>query len=91
MRKTLKMASEPERLLTPDDLARLLGTSRTLVIRQSREGKIPAIKIGKAWRFRRSTIDRWLAEQERADQIKDCVKKHEKRDTYQTVLEVSRV
>jgi excisionase family DNA binding protein len=58
------MTEKPERLLTPCDLAELLGTSRTLIIRQSRAGKIPAIKIGKAWRFRRSTIDRWLAENE---------------------------
>jgi excisionase family DNA binding protein len=58
------MTGEPERLLTPDDLAELLGTSRISIIRLSRAGKLPAIKIGKAWRFRRSSIDRWLAEQE---------------------------
>jgi excisionase family DNA binding protein len=58
------MTEKPERLLTPDDLAELLGTSRISIIRQSGAGKIPAIKIGKAWRFRRSSIDRWLAEKE---------------------------
>jgi excisionase family DNA binding protein len=66
MKKMTKSSSteKSERLLTPDDLAELLRTSRISVIRQSRAGKIPAIKIGKAWRFRRSSIDRWLSEQE---------------------------
>jgi excisionase family DNA binding protein len=54
-----------ERLLTPDDLAALLCVSRLFVIKKAAQGKIPAIKIGKVWRFRRSTIDRWLAEQEK--------------------------
>jgi excisionase family DNA binding protein len=58
------MTEKAERLLTPDDLAEILGVPRPLIIKQSRAGKIPAIKIGKAWRFRRSTIDRWLAENE---------------------------
>jgi excisionase family DNA binding protein len=56
------MTEEPERLLTPDDLAELLRVARAFIIKQSHTGKIPGIKIGKAWRFRRSTIDRWLAE-----------------------------
>ena len=55
------MTEKPEQLLTPDDLAELLGVPRPFIIKQSHAGKIPAIKIGKAWRFRRSSIDRWLA------------------------------
>jgi excisionase family DNA binding protein len=58
------MTGEPERLLTPDDLSELLGVPRQFIIKQSHAGKIPAIKIGKAWRFRRTTIDRWLTENE---------------------------
>lgn len=51
-------------LLTPDDLALMLGVSRLQVIRQSRAGKIPSIKLGKAYRYRAGAIDAWLAEQE---------------------------
>ena len=58
------MTEKPESLLTPDDLAELLGVPRLFIIKQSHAGKIPAIKIGEAWRFRRSSIDRWLAENE---------------------------
>jgi excisionase family DNA binding protein len=53
-----------ERLLTPEEVATMLRTSRVSIIHQSRAGKIPAIKLGKVWRFRRSTINRWLTEQE---------------------------
>jgi excisionase family DNA binding protein len=55
-----------QKLLRPEDLARILGVPRLQIIRQSRAGKIPAIKIGgKAWRYRPESITAWLAEQER--------------------------
>ena len=57
-------ASAVQRLLTPDDLALMLGVSRLQVIRQSRAGKIPSLKLGKAYRYRATSIDAWLAEQE---------------------------
>jgi excisionase family DNA binding protein len=59
--------SQPQQLLTPDDVAALLGITRPLVIKKAAQGKLPGIKLGKAWRFRPSTIDAWLAEQERAN------------------------
>jgi len=63
------MTEKPERLLNPDDLAELLGTSRISIIRQSRAGKIPAIKIGEAWRSRSGTINWWLAENEKGSGV----------------------
>ena len=56
----------PQQLMTPDDLASLLGVPRPLVIKKAAQGKIPGIKLGKAWRFRASSIDAWLREQEQA-------------------------
>jgi excisionase family DNA binding protein len=53
-----------EKLLTPEDVAELLGKPRLFVVRQARNGDIPAIKLGKAWRFRRTTIEAWLAKKE---------------------------
>ena len=52
-------------LLTPDQVAMLLGVPRLTVIRQSKAGKIPALKIGKAYRYRVTAIASWLAQQER--------------------------
>jgi len=59
-----KLDSVSQRLLTPDEVAVLLGIERLQVIRLARVGKIPSIKLGKVWRFRPTTIDAWLVEQE---------------------------
>lgn len=53
-----------DRLLTPDEVADVLSLSRELVLKQARAGKIPAIKLGKAWRFRLPALERWVQEQE---------------------------
>lgn len=56
----------PQQLLTPEQVAALLGVTRLFVVRQSRAGKIPALKLGKCYRYRASSIDAWLREQEQA-------------------------
>jgi excisionase family DNA binding protein len=55
---------KPQQLLTPDEVAVLLGVPRLFVIRQSRAGKIPCVKIGKVYRYRASSIEAWIVEQE---------------------------
>lgn len=54
----------PQQLLTPDEVAALLGVPRLFVIRASRAGRIPSVKLGKAYRYRPTTIEAWLREQE---------------------------
>jgi excisionase family DNA binding protein len=49
-------------VLTVDEAAAFLRCSPDTVKRQAREGRLPAAKIGRAWRFRRTDLDRWLAE-----------------------------
>jgi excisionase family DNA binding protein len=58
-------AQAVQKLLRPEDLARVLGVPRLQIIRQSRAGKIPAVRIGKVYRYRATTIDSWLQGQER--------------------------
>ncbi|SRR6266700_810226 len=49
-----------EPLLNTDEAARLLRMhSRTLRIK-ARNGEIPAIQVGRRWRFRASALNRWL-------------------------------
>ncbi len=55
---------QPQQLLTPEQVAALLGVPRLFIIRQSRAGKIPALKIGKVYRYRATSIASWLGEQE---------------------------
>jgi len=55
---------DAEKLLTPDDVATLLGCSGLFVIRKTSSGKLPGIKVGRSWRFRASALQAWLDSQE---------------------------
>ncbi|MEN6305131.1 MAG: helix-turn-helix domain-containing protein [Armatimonadia bacterium] len=48
-------------MLTADQAADFLQTSRDTLLRRARAGKIPAAKLGREWRFRKSELDAWLA------------------------------
>lgn len=52
-----------EPLLTPDEVAELLGIPKTTLYRWRVGSKGPCgIRVGKHLRFRRSEVDRWLDE-----------------------------
>jgi len=50
-------------LITAQELARYLKLNPTTVIRKAHKGEIPAIKIGKHFRFDKEQIDKWLLRQ----------------------------
>ena len=54
------MNYEFEPLVDADEVADLLGLYPKTVQLMARQGKIPAIRVGKFWRFRKSAIDYWL-------------------------------
>jgi excisionase family DNA binding protein len=47
-------------LLTPQELADMLHLNSATVTRKAKKGEIPAIKIGKQFRFDRDQINKWL-------------------------------
>ena len=49
-------------LWTVEDVARYLRLEPETVRNLAREGKLPAIKIGRIWRFRKSSLDQILKE-----------------------------
>ena len=51
-----------DNVLTIEELAIYLKISKSTLYKLVREGKIPAQKVGRHWRFRRQAIDRWLGE-----------------------------
>jgi excisionase family DNA binding protein len=51
-----------DNVLTIEELAIYLKISKSTLYKLVREGKIPAQKVGRHWRFRRQAIDRWLEE-----------------------------
>jgi excisionase family DNA binding protein len=56
----MTMTDERESVLTIDGLAEYLKISKSTLYKLLREGKIPGQKVGRHWRFRRESIDRWL-------------------------------
>jgi len=51
-------------IMTVKELADYLKIAEKTAYRFASVGKVPGFKVGSAWRFRRSEIDRWIAEQE---------------------------
>jgi excisionase family DNA binding protein len=48
-----------ESLLTPDQAGEYLGVHQKTAIRLARQGEIPALRVGKHWRFRGSDLELW--------------------------------
>jgi len=53
-----------EEYLTLEELAAELKLSRSNLRRLAAEGELPAVKVGRLWRFRRRQIEAWLQMQE---------------------------
>jgi excisionase family DNA binding protein len=50
-------------MLTAKDVQELLQVDRSTVYRMAEAGRLPAIKVGKQWRFPAAQIDEWMATQ----------------------------
>jgi excisionase family DNA binding protein len=57
-------------VLTIDELAEYLKIPKSTLYKLAQEGKVPGQKVGRHWRFRKETIDRWLEHDDRADSRK---------------------
>ena len=50
------------KIMTVGEVAQYLGIVPDTVYRKARRGEIPAVKMGKIWRFPREALDKWLNE-----------------------------
>ncbi len=57
MKKKLKDSPE---ILTVKQLADYLQMDEHTIYRLAKNGKIPAMKIGAEWRFKKTLIDKWI-------------------------------
>jgi excisionase family DNA binding protein len=53
-----------EQFLTAWTVARWIGVSRRTVCMWAEQGRIPAYKFGRQWRFRSSAIAAWISDRE---------------------------
>lgn len=49
-----------ESLLTVKEAARYLKLKAITIYRLAQGGKVPAIKVGRSWRFKKEVLDEWL-------------------------------
>jgi excisionase family DNA binding protein len=49
-----------ERLLTSKEASEVLKIHPKVLERMAKRGEVPALKIGKFWRYRASTLDAWI-------------------------------
>lgn len=47
-------------IMTIEEVAQYLKLQPQTVYKWAQEGQIPAAKLGKEWRFRRSLLDEWI-------------------------------
>lgn len=53
-------------IMTIRELAAYLKMAEKTLYRIAGEGDVPSFKVGGAWRFRKSEIDKWIENQEKA-------------------------
>lgn len=47
-------------IMTLEEVAEYLKLKPQTIYKWAQENEIPALKIGKEWRFRKSILDKWL-------------------------------
>ena len=55
-------------VMTLEEVSRYLRINKSTVYRMAREGALPAWKLGNVWRFKKDSIERWIANTQKAQQ-----------------------
>ncbi len=50
-------------IMTTREVAKYLELHEITVCKYAKEGKIPAIRVGRVWRFDKDVLDKYFAEQ----------------------------
>ena len=49
-------------IMTTRDVSKYLKLHELTICKYAARGKIPAVRIGKSWRFDKDVIDKWIGE-----------------------------
>lgn len=52
--------------MTVEQLSAYLQMSKSTLYKLAQEGRVPGQKVGKHWRFRKDSIERWLDDESKA-------------------------
>ena len=56
-------SSDMQAFLTTEEVLSYLKTTPRTIYRLIRSGELPAVRIGRQWRFRRTDLDQWVERQ----------------------------
>ena len=51
-------------LMTIDEVAKYLRLKKVTIYKHVQDGKIPGFKVGSAWRFKKTSVDKWISDKE---------------------------
>jgi excisionase family DNA binding protein len=57
------IGDRPAAFLTTEEVLGYLKVNPRTIYRLIRDGELPAVRIGRQWRFRRTDLDAWLERQ----------------------------
>ena len=57
-------------IMTTREMAEYLRLHQITICKFAAEGKIPAIRVGRVWRFDKEAVDKWISE----GQSKTCLR-----------------
>lgn len=79
------------KLLTAEEVGPILSIKVRQVKELARQGKIPAIKVGRMWRFSQQQLDAWIKGDEKEQDYKEDEVNHDEvnRIVNQIISEVS--
>ena len=60
-------ANRKPSLMTLDEVTRYLRMKKVTIYKHAQEGKIPGFKVGSKWRFKKTTIDKWIVDKENSN------------------------
>ncbi|HPH98373.1 MAG TPA: helix-turn-helix domain-containing protein [Anaerolineaceae bacterium] len=60
--------------LTAEEVAEYLRLPLSTVYKLVQDKRLPGFKVGKHWRFRKDSIEKWIKDQERKNVLSDEVK-----------------
>ena len=55
------METQFEKLLSEEEAAELLGIHPETLRRMAVRGEVPALKVGRFWKYRASALDSWVS------------------------------
>jgi excisionase family DNA binding protein len=69
-----RTAQMDDEILSVEGAAKALGVSTRTIYNLARSGDIPAMRVGREWRFSLKNIREWVANGSQADQLKTALR-----------------